>query len=395
MDPKIYLAIDNCFAIKRWTTPGEWVRVIQELGLNYVEGVPDLEIEPLLMEPGYRADWLDEMNRVQAETGIRMVMLYSNNSTYDTIGLAHPDKRVRDYIIEKWFATFMDTAVRLDASVGYFVHAFPEYILFDKSLYAQACDNVMDSIIRLNTMAKDKGIREMALEQMYTPNQVPFTIDGMKRMMQSVLSGSGKALYLTEDVGHHCPYYVRPTADAIRAAYRHYRQNGYIPVWLGSREAQAIFTGASPQDGGICDGDVERILDDAAQNGHLFSAERDNSCYEWLKELGCYSPVVHLQQTDGTHSSHKPFTPENNRDGIIRPLEILRALKESCDRPAEAGMPERCEDVYLTFELYASTKQIGYQVLYELRRSVEYWREFIPKDGMRLSELLKRAQTGM
>ena len=33
IDPKIYLGIDNCFALKRWTTPAEWAKVIKDLGM--------------------------------------------------------------------------------------------------------------------------------------------------------------------------------------------------------------------------------------------------------------------------------------------------------------------------------------------------------------------------
>lgn len=34
MYPKLYLAIDNCFASKRWTEPAEWADVIRDLGLS-------------------------------------------------------------------------------------------------------------------------------------------------------------------------------------------------------------------------------------------------------------------------------------------------------------------------------------------------------------------------
>lgn len=392
-DPKIHLAIDNCFAIKRWTTPKEWVRVIQEeLGLNYVEGVADLEMEPFLMDADYRAEWADEVAELQVKTGIDVVMLYSGNSTYDTTGMAHPDERVRNHIINNWFKGFMETAVKLDASVGYFVHAFPDYILMDKKLYDEAYINMMDSMVRLNVLAKDMGVKYMAIEQMYTPTQVPFTIDGMKKVMRKTMQESGNALYLTEDVGHHCPYYVRPTGDTLRKAYKRYIEDGYVEIWLGSKEAYNIFTNASYRGSNISDIDVERILKDVDDNEHLFGNQKDTSCYEWLKELGCYSPVIHLQQTDGTHSSHKFFTPKDNEEGIIEPLKILEALEESYKKPQAKDMPEKSEDIYLTLELYASTKDISYQVLYGLKKTVEYWRKYIPEDGMHLSQLIKMNQ---
>ncbi len=51
-------------------------------------------------------------------------------------------------------------------------------------------------------------------------------------------------------------------------------------------------------------------------------------------------------------------------------------------------MPEKCEDIYLTLEVFASTKDVGYQVLYDLQESVDYWRKYIPRDGMYLNDLV-------
>ena len=98
-DPRIHLGIDNCFAIKRWTEPSEWGRVVKDLGMKYVEAVPDLECEPLLTPVAVQKDWADQVNRLREETGVRVIMSYSNDSTYDTIGFSHPDKRVRDYLV--------------------------------------------------------------------------------------------------------------------------------------------------------------------------------------------------------------------------------------------------------------------------------------------------------
>ena len=61
MDPKIYLGIDNCFASKRWVRPAEWIRVIGELGLKYVEASADTECDPLYMDPEFTRDWIADV----------------------------------------------------------------------------------------------------------------------------------------------------------------------------------------------------------------------------------------------------------------------------------------------------------------------------------------------
>ena len=386
MDPRIHIGIDNCFALKRWAEPAEWTRVIRELGMRYIECVPDLEAEPLLTPDSYRKDWIEKVCEAQAKEGVQTVMMYSNNTTYDTIGFAHPDKRVRDNIVDKWFENFCQLASGIGADIGYFVHGLPEKILFDPKERLAAQDNVVDCMARLNRIAEKYGIDKVALEQMYTPHQPPFTIDTMIKLMQTVQKQSGKSLYVTEDVGHHCPFYLRPDADALHRAFERYKKDSYVEVWLGSLKALELFKGETGEK--LSSDTIKAIEAEMDENPGMFSTERDNDCYEWLRELGCYSPIIHMQQTDGTSSSHAGFTEANNAKGKIHPIKVLEAIQESYNRPELSDMPDRCEDIYLIQEVYMSTKEVGYQGLYRIQESTDYLRKFIPKDGMRLSEIL-------
>ena len=390
MDPKISIGIDNCFALKRWVTPSEWARVIRELGMRYVEGVADLEIEPLLTPKSVHDDWINAVNEQKAKHGVEVVMMYSNDSTYDTAGFAHEDARIRDYYVDGWFDEYMRISAAIGADVGYFVHGVPEEILYDKARYEQMGRNVYDCMNRVGDQAKKYGVKHVALEQMYTPHQPPFTIASMRKLMQQTLKDGHYPLYVTEDVGHHCPFYLRPTEETLVKGFARYCEDGYIPLWLGSRKAQELFTGERKAGRDTLQKDTIRaILEDVEENPHLFSEEKDNDCYRWLRELGCWSPVVHLQQTNGKSSGHAPFSPEANEDGIIHPVKILRALKEAYDQPEDPTMPERCDHIYLIQELYLSTKDIGYQGLHKLAWSTDYLRRFIPRDDMSLSELLE------
>lgn len=388
MDPKIYLAIDNCFAIKRWITPIDWSNVVRKIGLKYVECVTDNELDPLLMDGEYLKDWVGEVQRAEQQTGVKVIFLYTGNGTYDTTGLAHPDERVRKHILDKWFQGLLAMGARLEVGVGYFVHAFNEHILQDKDLYFKYTGIVEDSLVALNLRAKKLGCPQVAIEQMYSPHQIPFTIENTKRFMREVGQRSGMPLYFTEDVAHHQPKFIRPTVERIQGAFQRYLQDGYIEIWLGSPKAYDIFEKAAPLRDQLKESDLDRIMKDMDDNPHLFAEKRDADCYEWLAEMGCYSPVIHLQQTDGTFSAHKPFTDESNQDGIIKPAQILKALAKSYEKPLENDLPKQCEDIYLTFEFYAKTDSINQQIIYDYQRSVEYWRKYVPEDGMRLSELV-------
>lgn len=386
MDPKISIGIDNCFALKRWVAPSEWARVIKDLGMRYVECVADIEIEPLLMPKVCHDEWIDQVNEQKAKNGVEVVMMYSNDSTYDTAGFCHPDARVREHLVEKWFDEFLRTSAAIGADMGYYVQGIPEQQMYDKTLYMQATENAYACMKRVGQIAQKYGVQKVALEQMYTPHQPPFAIKDMYALMQRLYK-DGSPLYLTEDVGHHCPFYLPPTEESLQAGFQRYREDGYIPLWLGSPEAQRLFTAEKGES--LSRATVQAILDDVNENSHLFSTPEDNDCYAWLKKLGAWSPTIHIQQTDGRHSSHAPFSPENNKDGIIHPVKILRALDECYKLPEDPTLPARCEHIYLIQELYLSTKDVGYQGLHRLGWSTDYLRRFIPKDDMRLSELLE------
>ena len=81
VDPRIHLGIDNCFAIKRWTTPMAWGKAIKDMGLQYVEAVPDLECEPLLTPTDYRKDWVEEVKRMQEELGEPIASVIATGGT--------------------------------------------------------------------------------------------------------------------------------------------------------------------------------------------------------------------------------------------------------------------------------------------------------------------------
>ena len=97
--PKIYLAVDNCFASKRFTEPSEWMAIVKDLGLEYVEASADTECDPLYMTPGYMKEWRAEVKKVSSRFNARVCNLYSGHGTYATLGLSHTSQEIRDRIL--------------------------------------------------------------------------------------------------------------------------------------------------------------------------------------------------------------------------------------------------------------------------------------------------------
>ena len=114
-NPRIHLAIDNCFAGKRWTEPLEWANVIRPMGLQCVEASADNECDPLYSDPGYLEDWIGAVESASRQTGVKVVNLYSGHGTYTALGFGSADSRNRERILNQWLKVMVKLASRLGA----------------------------------------------------------------------------------------------------------------------------------------------------------------------------------------------------------------------------------------------------------------------------------------
>ena len=93
---KNILVLDNCFALKRWIRPIEWLKLTKDLGFNYVQASTDNEIDPLFSPNGYIDDWFDEVKQGEQSIGIKVINFYTGYQTYRTVGLAHHDEECKE-----------------------------------------------------------------------------------------------------------------------------------------------------------------------------------------------------------------------------------------------------------------------------------------------------------
>lgn len=380
VNPRIYLAIDNCFAQKRFTRPQEWCEVIRSLGLQYIEASADTELDPLYMDRAYLRDWICEVQRAQERNGVKVVNLYSGHGSYTTLGLMHSDERVRLHLIREWFYPMIDIAAQLDAGFGFYAHAFPHSTLQDAAAYAAQVERLTETLAMLNRHAADRGCRALSVEQMYAPHQYPWRIRDAEQLIREVTRRSGRSFYFTEDLGHHSTQFLLPSAARVSSMLGGIEDG----CWLGSDAAYAV-ADENPRE---LEAALFQVMRDIDTHRHLFAKPEDGDCYAWLERLGCYSPIIHLQQTDGNHSGHFSFTPEMNAWGKVRPEAVLQKLWRSCQSPVRAGMPEPCEKIFLTFEIFIGAAAPIHDALEQIRTSVRYWRKWIPEDGLPLSALI-------
>ncbi len=385
-DPIIELAIDNCFASKRWTQPADWCALIKDLGISCIEASADTECDPLYTDRAYIHRWTQQVQEACAKNGTRIVNLYSGHGTYSTLGLSHWDERVRRRFRDRWIKEHANTAQALGAGLGFFAHAFDESVLQDPGLYGQVLETLFADLADIAVHCTAIGMDYAGVEQMYSPHQVPWTIAGAKQMLRRIYEIGKAPFYITDDVGHMSgqQYFQRPTEKYILDCFRDPKKPR---IFMGSKASMDCFRSAVR--GEISEAvAVDRILADADRHPYLFADTRDGDPYAWLEETACYSPIIHLQQSDGKSSPHWSFDEAHNQKGIIDGEKVLRAIAQSYVNPEEAGLPPRCEKIVLTLEPFIGTAGNIYDAVAELQASAAYWRRFIPQDGMHLSELL-------
>lgn len=384
--PKIYLAIDNCFASKRWTRPEEWMRVIADAGIHYVEASADNECDPLYMDDSYLYSWTEDIRKHAPKYRIKIASLYSGHGTYSTLGLAHTDPRNADKMLFGWLCRMLNTAWELDCGLGFYCHAFDQATLQDPEIYHRRRCELAERLALLASRASKLNIPKIGVEQMYTPHQIPWTIDDAKELLCDVKRRSDSNFYLTIDTGHQCGQhnFLRPDRESLKVAVEGFKRTGrFNGVWLGPEKNYEKIRDNISFD------ELERTLD---AYPYLFAEKCDGDVYQWLLELSPYSPVIHLQQTDGKKSAHLPFNDVCNAEGIITGEKVLNAIAEAYEKTSETGMPDRCEAIYLTLEIFGGTADLPVDIEYKIKDSAAYWRKFIPEDGLTIDKLKKNCR---
>jgi len=389
--PKMYLVIDNCFAIKRWVRPSEWMRVIKDIGFSCIEASTDNEFDPLFSTRGYMEDWVKEVQALEKMHRLKVVNFYTGYQTYRTVGFAHHDSRIREKLLAEWHKELVQHASRLGAGIGFSFFAFPDELLQDPGKYEEAMKRVIGILSELVQYAWDQGRVSISVEQMYAPHQPPWTIEGSKTYLKELYRLCGKPSYITIDLGHQVGQkkFQRPEVSTISQCMRRFRAGEWVEnLWLGPESAYRLFFSGVERSASREDTLLEKIQNEMNRYPYLFTREEDGDTYRWLEELGCYSPIIHMQQTDGVTSHHAPFTELHNRTGIIKGDRVLRAIAKSYEKASEGGMPPKCETIYLSFELFTANTDMNYDTIHRMSESLNYWRQFVPEDGLTLDRLI-------
>ena len=265
---KCNFGVNICFGKKRWPEAKNWARIVkEELGLSLVEFDSDY-LDPLFISTPGCFEIADEIRETVKGIGIQIYSYFTGTMTHCVNLLSHPDVRVRKdgyYWMEQ--AIHLATHLGVKGIGGHFdTIAAPD--MQNPKRYRFFINNIVESLISLSKIAKKEKHQFILLEQMYTPTEVPYTIEQAKWFFSIINKQAEVPVLPVIDVGHAC-------------------------------------------------------------NQNFLHSKLDNDPYIWLHTFGKQAPVIHLHQTTLRESCHWPFTRRYNKKGIIHPEKVLEVLESS------------------------------------------------------------------
>ncbi|MHB0876930.1 MAG: sugar phosphate isomerase/epimerase family protein [Anaerolineae bacterium] len=319
------LGVNGAFLTRRWEQPDNWMRLTAALGFPYHEFCGDV------LDPFFSGDESYQLETAQATAeaakryGVTIWDIYTGVATHRFHGLSHADERVRERMAQ-WMRACMRLAMAMGSKrIGGHWDAISAEALEDPSEAAAVEARTIALFRDLAEYGAGLGLAAIYNEQMYIPSERPWTIGGALDFLAAAnRDRKGVPVYLTVDVGHQ--------------AGMHY--------------------GAAGQD-----------LDYTA----------------WLRLVGPFSEVIHLQQTTPDGSHHWPFTAEYNQRGHIRMEAVLESLRqgfaEAASNPLSAVL-EPVRQQILVAEIIPGSTRTETQVLQELKVSSDYLRQYVPEGGL-------------
>lgn len=299
---KIKLGMMNCFAVKRWPEPEVWCKIIGE-DFN----LRYLQFSFDLLDPRTGSVSRDKICRriVKAtkKYSLHLTSAFTGLASYSFNLLLHPDLGMRMDALN-WYEQAIKTAAKMgaDGSGGH-MGALSMQDFKDKNRKKYLMEFLTEALQHLSQVAKEAGQKFLLWEPMPLKREPPCTIEEAKQLHRMVNEGVAIPIQFCLDLGHQC----------------------------------AVGT-----------------------------TGKDRDTYEWLRQLAPYSPVIHIQQTDGKGDRHWPFTEEYNCQGIIEPEKVIQAINDS-----------GAEEVILLFEIIHPFEAEEKLVLTEIKESVEFWKGYL------------------
>ncbi len=106
---------------------------------------------------------------------------------------------------------------------------------------------------------------------------------------------------------------------------------------------------------------------DVDHGNHYSNDKNDSNPYAWLKNLSKFSPSIHIKQKTKDIYTHKPFIKKYNKNGIIKPIKIIKTLST-----------DKIKEYYLYFEFsFREREPFDSSSIKDIKESVTYWKKYL------------------
>ena len=298
----LHLGINTIYAAKRWPEPDEWGRQVTERW-----GLKYVQFCFDLLDPRTSVDARQAMTakvrEASAKYGFEVQSAFIGGGAYAYNLLLHPFPELRKDALE-WCRLAAITAAEMGAQgVGGPIAAASMKDYRNPAKRQWLKDTLVEGMRAFANYAADQGLKFVCWEPTPIGREILIHLDEARELYERLNENVPVPVHFLLDVGHQCSY-----------------------------EA----------------------------------AGKDRDTYLWLRELGKYSPMIHLQQMDGTWDRHWTFTKAHNAEGVVRMDRVVQALEQS-----------GAEEVFLFPELIHPFEFPEDELLAEIDESYEYLKQYV------------------
>ncbi len=213
--PRLHLGINNCFAVKRWPEPEQWLGIIKhDLGLDCCQFSLDL-VDPLLDEDAL-AWYAAAVRDLAARYNILVHSTFTGLAAYSWSMLLHPHDALRKAAIG-WYRRAIDFTVQLGAwGTGGHLGAFSVQDVADTARQKALSQELDERLSLLSRYAALVGLRFLLFENMAVEREPGHSIEEAQALTQLEVPG-GVPLVFCLDIGHPCALHTGTASDEYLA----------------------------------------------------------------------------------------------------------------------------------------------------------------------------------
>jgi sugar phosphate isomerase/epimerase len=174
--PKVHLGINACFAVKRWSEPEDWIRMIgEDLHLGVAQVSTDLF--PLSLGSNAAADYADEVRRAAESKGVQIHSMFTGLGAYASNLLLAESERDRSAAYA-WYQDVIRLAARSGArGAGGHVGAFSVRAFGDEALRQKLLSDEIEAMKRLAEFASSVGLDHLQFENLAVAREPGHSLD--------------------------------------------------------------------------------------------------------------------------------------------------------------------------------------------------------------------------